>query len=70
MTRRWPSDFSSEGCNMRAIRSTPEPAGKPIRMVIGLLGQSPWLWACAETEAAERKSAANEPTRAFNMVVS
>ena len=54
---------------MRATTSTPEPAGKPIRMVMGLFGQS-----CAEAEAAERKSAArnaaNEPTRAFSMVVS
>jgi hypothetical protein len=37
--------------------------------VTGLFGQS-----CADTEAAERKSAAknaaNEPTRAFSMVVS
>ena len=28
------------GCSMRATTSTPEPAGKPMKMVIGRLGQS------------------------------
>src|SRR5216683_7738166 len=49
---------------MRATTSTPEPAGKPISTVIGLVGQS-----SAKAEAAERKNA-SEASRAFNMDVS
>src|SRR5258707_9090506 len=40
MTSFAPSDFSIGTSRMRATTSTPEPAGKPMRMVIGCCGQA------------------------------
>src|SRR2546421_4582042 len=49
---RPPSAFSIGSCRSRATTSTPEPAGKPIRMGIGCAGQ---LCASARTGHSSRR---------------
>src|SRR5207247_8651868 len=48
---RPPRAFSIGSCRRRATTSTPEPAGKPIRMVIGCAGQL-----CAKASAGQTRS--------------